>query len=231
MCKPHHSRCRNLTAALAIATAVVTVAAAVGAASAATKAAVTVGPHLAASDASAWQFPVPNWSHSNKEQGRVDDVLQIGGIVFVGGNFTPDHRPQRQCGATHLPRVGERRPAASLTRWSPSLNGRVYALADISRQLAAVRRRGVHPGQRPVVSAPGGVQHRHRADLTGATADAINGTVKAIAQAGSDLYIGGAFSPSVVIRISAWPSSARTRARGGRSTRAGTRRPTTRCAT
>ena len=60
-------------------------------------AAVSAGPAVAAPRRAApgggdvnaaWQFPAKNWSSSNKEAGRVDDILRIGKRVFIGGNFT-----------------------------------------------------------------------------------------------------------------------------------------------
>ena len=150
-------------------------------------------PHLAASDVSAWQFPVPNWSHSNKEEGRVDDVLQIGGTVFVGGNFTSsaDHSGN-VARRTYL--ASESVSSGSLTSWSPSLNGRVYALAaSPDNSLLYVGGSFTQVNGQPY-------QHLVAFDLaTGQISPElpptqISGTVKAITQVGSDLYIGGSFS-------------------------------------
>ncbi len=91
MCVPRHSRCRTadgLRRRLRPRSSTVAIAVGVGLGSRQASVA-TSAPHLAGKRRrSAWQFPVPNWNHSNKEEGRVDDVLQIGGIAYIGGNFT-----------------------------------------------------------------------------------------------------------------------------------------------
>ena len=227
---PHHSRCRKLTAALAIATAVVTVAVAVGAASAATKAVVAVGPHFAADDVSAWQFPVPNWKHSNKEEGRVDDVLQIGGTVFVGGNFTAtaDHSGDT-ARRTYL--ASESVSTGSLTSWSPTLNGRVYALAaSPDNTLLYVGGSFTQVNGQPY-------QHLVAFDLsTGQISPSFRPRRSAARSRPSRRWALTSTSaePSArwaVSPTSAWPSSAPTTAAGWRSTRAGPQAPTPTCAT
>ena len=148
---------------------------------------------MAANDVSAWQFPVPNWNRSDKEQGRVDDVLQIGGTVFVGGNFTSsaDHSGNL-ARRTYL--ASESVADGSLTSWSPTLNGRVYALAaSPDDSLLYVGGSFTQVNGQPY-------QHLVAFDLaTGQISPElpptqISGTVKAITQVGSDLYIGGSFS-------------------------------------
>ena len=56
---------------------------------ASTAAATPTIPHVAAAAVQqGWQFPVPGWTQTNKEAGRVDDILRVGHTVFVAGNFT-----------------------------------------------------------------------------------------------------------------------------------------------
>src|SRR6478609_2497807 len=45
-------------------------------------------PHVSAAVQQGWQFPVPGWSSSDKEAGRVDDILRVHHTVFIAGNFT-----------------------------------------------------------------------------------------------------------------------------------------------
>ena len=76
---------------------------------------------------------MPNWKHSNKEEGpRRRRRSQVGGVAYIGGNFTQTADHSGHTVAAHLPRRRERRPPASLTGWSPTLNGRVYALGSIA---------------------------------------------------------------------------------------------------
>ena len=169
-------------------------------------------PQLATADvAAAWQFPVPNWNHSNKEQGRVDDIAEVGGVAYIGGNFTQtsDHSGHTVA-RSYL--AAESIATGALSAWAPSLNGRVYALAT-SPDNSLLYVGGAF-------TQVNGQSYPHLVAFNIATGQispalpptAINGTVKAIAQAGSDLYIGGSFSTSVGNRISAWPSSAPTAA-------------------
>src|SRR5690242_19421500 len=53
-----------------------------------TAGATSVVPHVsAAAVQQGWQFPVPGWTKTNKEAGRVDDILRVGNVVFIAGNF------------------------------------------------------------------------------------------------------------------------------------------------
>ena len=73
----------GLAASVAITTAVA------AAFSAGPAVAATPNPHLAAGDVNAaWMFPAKNWSPSNEQAGRVDDMLRIGNRVYIAGNFT-----------------------------------------------------------------------------------------------------------------------------------------------
>ena len=123
----------------------------------------------------------------------MDDVLQIGGTVFVGGNFTSsaDHSGNL-ARRTYL--ASESVADGSLTSWSPTLNGRVYALAaSPDDSLLYVGGSFTQVNGQPY-------QHLVAFDLaTGQISPElpptqISGTVKAITQVGSDLYIGGSFS-------------------------------------
>jgi hypothetical protein len=156
--------------------------------------AASLAPQLATGDvASAWQFPVPDWNHSNKEEGRVDDIAEVGGVAYIGGDFTQtsDHSGHTVA-RSYL--AAENLATGALTAWDPSLNGRVYALAtspDNSLLYVGGSFTKVNGQSYP---------HLVAFDLsTGQISPAlpstsINGTVKAITQAGSDIYIGGAFT-------------------------------------
>ena len=68
-------------------------------------------PHVsAAAVQQGWQFPVPGWTHTNKEAGRVDDILRVGHIVFIAGNFTTaaDHSGNLQPRSYSPPRTPSR---------------------------------------------------------------------------------------------------------------------------
>jgi hypothetical protein len=77
----------------------------------------------------AWQVLAPGWTKSNKELGRVDDIVRVGRWVYLGGNFTVvgNH------GGGHKTRMylaAERAGTGKLRGgFHPKLNGRVYGLA------------------------------------------------------------------------------------------------------
>jgi len=151
-------------------------------------------PNLSHSDVgSAWQFPVANWTLKNKEQGRVDDILRVGDIVYIAGNFTTASSHTGQSAPrTYL--AAEDATTGALLPWAPRPNGRVYFLA-------------VSPDHRTLYAGGefttvNGAAESHLAAFDVATGNLspvvpnlkINGTVKAIAQSSSDLYIGGGFT-------------------------------------
>ena len=74
------------------------------------------------------QVLAPGWAQSNKELGRVDAVLRVGKVVYVGGNFTVvgGHAGGT---TTRMHLMGVRAGTGKLTRFAPKINGRVYALA------------------------------------------------------------------------------------------------------
>jgi hypothetical protein len=74
------------------------------------------------------QVLAPGWTQSNKELGRVDAILRVGKVVYVGGNFTVvGGHAGRTTTRTYLMSVHA--GTGKLTRFAPKLNGRVYALA------------------------------------------------------------------------------------------------------
>lgn len=77
----------------------------------------------------AWQVLAPGWTQSNKELGRVDDIVRVGRWVYLGGNFTvvANHSGGTK---TRMYLAAERAGTGKLRRaFHPKLNGRVYGLA------------------------------------------------------------------------------------------------------
>jgi trimeric autotransporter adhesin len=142
---------------------------------------------------SAWEFPVANWTLANKEAGRVDDMIRIGNVVYVAGDFTV---ASSHSGAvvrrSYL--AAEDATSGALLPFAPVLNGRAYFLA------ASPDRSTLYVGGQ--FTTVDGQPHAKLVGFDVATGRvsaavpnlAINGTVKAIAPVGSDLYIGGAFT-------------------------------------
>jgi trimeric autotransporter adhesin len=151
-------------------------------------------PNLSNSDVpGAWQFPVANWTIKNKEQGRVDDTLRIGNVVYIAGNFTVAGSHSGQT-VTRTYLAAEDATTGALLPWAPKLNGRVYFLA------ASPDHKTLYAGGQ--FTTVNGASESHLAAFDVATGNLspvvpnlkINGTVKAIAASGSELYIGGAFT-------------------------------------
>jgi outer membrane protein assembly factor BamB len=179
----------SLIAAVTLAT---TLAAAISAGPAV--AAAVPQPHLAAADVNAaWQFPAKNWSASNKQAGRVDDILRIGSRVYIGGNFTiSENHSGKTVTRTYL--AAENASTGALLNWKPTLNGRVYAIG------ASKNHKSLY-----VVgdfTSVDGVARTHVASFNIASgklgsaipALGINGQVRAISRAGTSIYIGGDFT-------------------------------------
>ena len=97
-------------------------------------------PHLAAGDVNAaWQFPAKNWSSSNKEAGRVDDILRIG-KPRVHRRQLHDHvenHSGKTVTRTYL--AAENANTGALLNWNPTLNGRVYAMGASQEPQVALR--------------------------------------------------------------------------------------------
>jgi hypothetical protein len=74
------------------------------------------------------QALAPGWTQANKELGRVDAILRVGKIVYVGGNFTVvgGHAGGT---TTRMHLMGVRAGTGKLNGFAPKINGRVYALA------------------------------------------------------------------------------------------------------
>jgi trimeric autotransporter adhesin len=151
-------------------------------------------PHVsAAAVQQGWQFPVPGWSRTDKEAGRVDDILRVGHTVFIAGNFTTaaDHNGNLQQ-RSYL--AAEDAVSGALLPFAPVLNGRAFFLA------ASPDRKTLYVGG--AFSTVNGESHSKLVAFDIASGQVspvvpslgINGTVKAIAAVGSDLYIGGGFT-------------------------------------
>ena len=151
-------------------------------------------PHVsAAAVQQGWQFPVPGWSRTDKEAGRVDDILRVGHIVFIAGNFTTaaDHNGKLQP-RSYL--AAEDAVTGTLLPFAPVLNGRAFFLAASPDRQDALRR--------GAFSTVNGQAHSRLVAFDIASGQVspvmpnlgINGPVKAIAAVGSDLYVGGGFT-------------------------------------
>ena len=139
------------------------------------------------------QVLAPGWTASDKELGRVDDLIRVGHTVYIGGNFTVvGGHGGRTARRLHLAAV--RAGTGKLQRFHPAINGRVYALA-------------VSPGGRFLFVggqfSAVGAHHRHNLAAfnlrTGRLSKrlpdlGVSGTVRAIAVSRTGrLYIGGSF--------------------------------------
>jgi hypothetical protein len=156
--------------------------------------ATSVIPHVsAAAVQQGWQFPVPGWTKTNKEAGRVDDILRVGNVVFIAGNFVTaaDHSGDVQP-RTYL--AAEDATTGELLPFAPQLNGRAYFLA------ASPDRKTLYVGG--AFTTVNGAPHSRLVAFDIASGQvsavlpnlALNSSVKAIAATGSDLYIGGGFT-------------------------------------
>lgn len=102
----------------------------------------TVGPpEIAASPLPSWQFPFPGWKEPNpppapgkhrgpgvNEQGRVERVLRVGDVVFVGGQITTASASGKTEARTGLAALDAR--TGALLPFAPRFEGgRVRALA------------------------------------------------------------------------------------------------------
>jgi trimeric autotransporter adhesin len=161
---------------------------------ASTAGATSAVPHVsAAAVQQSWQFPVPGWTRTNKEAGRVDDILRVGHTVFIAGNFTTaaDHSGNVQQ-RSYL--AAEDALSGTLLPFAPDLNGRAFFLA------ASPDHRTLYVGGQ-FTTVNGLPQSKLVAfDIASGQVSpvvpnlGVNGSVKAIAAVGSDLYIGGAFT-------------------------------------
>jgi hypothetical protein len=148
-----------------------------------------------------WQVLAPGWTQSNKELGRVDDIVRAGRWVYLGGNFTvvANHSGVQRT-RTYL--AAERAGTGKLRlNFHPRLNGRVYALA------LSPNRRFLYVGGQ--FSSVGGHPRHGLAAFnlrTGRLAPripdlGITGTVKAIAVSRTGrIYLGGSFGHVGAVR-------------------------------
>jgi Domain of unknown function (DUF5122) beta-propeller len=154
-------------------------------------AAASSGPHVAQSAVRGWQVPASDWTPSNKEAGRVDDLLRAGRRLFVAGNFTEfGNHAGRVVRRTYLASV--RAGTGKLGAFAPRIDGRVYTLAK-ARGLLFVGGSfsSVNGHARHNLAAfnlrTGRLSHKVR-DLR------ISGAVEAIAATRRAVYLGGSFS-------------------------------------
>jgi hypothetical protein len=177
---------RLVLAVAAVATTALAIATTAGATSAV--------PHVAsAAVQQGWQFPVPEWTKTYKEAGRVDDILRVGNVVFIAGNFVTaaDHAGDVQP-RSYL--AAEDATTGALLPFAPQLNGRAYFLA------ASPDRKTLYVGG--AFTTVNGQAHSRLVAFDIASGQvssivpnlALNSSVKAIAATGGDLYIGGGFT-------------------------------------
>ncbi len=157
-----------------------------------TAGAATVRPHVATTAVTSWQVVVPNWSHANKEEGRVDDLARVGKHVFLGGDFTKmANHSGRQVTRNHLAAVS---PTGSLLPFHPNVNGRVYAVTPspngkylyVGGQFSSINGKPHH--NLAAFRIKTGKLVPRIGDLK------INGQVRGIAATPSGIYFSGSFS-------------------------------------
>ena len=157
-----------------------------------TAGAASVRPHVATSAVTSWQVVVPNWSHANKEEGRVDDLARVGKHVFLGGDFTKmANHSGRQVTRNHLAAVS---PSGNLLPFHPNVNGRVYAVTPspngkylyVGGQFSSVNGKPHH--NLAAFRIKTGKLVPRIGDLK------INGQVRGIAATPSGIYFSGSFS-------------------------------------
>ena len=138
-----------------------------------------------------WQVPAPDWTPSNKEAGRVDDLLRVGRRLFVAGNFTElANHAGKSVRRTYLASV--RASTGKLGGFAPRINGRVFALAKahgmlfIGGAFSAVNGHARH--NLAAFNLRTGHLSRQVRDLH------IRGAVEALAATRRAVYVGGSFS-------------------------------------
>lgn len=125
--------------------------------------------------------------------GAVLDVLTVGGITYVAGNFSAVRPSGAAPGSREVRRVdlaAFRSDGSVLTSWAPRTNGTVESLAvgadgNIYLGGSFTTVNGVARSRVAAVTPAGGLT-RFRADA--------NGTVKAVVVKGRTVYLGGSFS-------------------------------------
>lgn len=170
----------------------------------------SLGAHVAQRALHGWQVPAPDWTPSNKEAGRVDDLLRAGRRLYVAGNFTQF--------ANHAGRIVRRTYVASVRAgtgrigaFAPRIDGRVFALAKahgllfVGGAFSSVNGRSRH-NLAAFNMRTGRLSHRLR-DLH------IRGAVEALAATRRAVYVGGSFSSVGGLRRA---KLAKLTARGGR---------------
>jgi trimeric autotransporter adhesin len=151
----------------------------------------SLGAHVAQHAVRGWQVPAPDWTPSNKEAGRVDDLLRVGRRLYVAGNFTElANHAGRSVRRTYLASV--RASTGRLGGFAPRIDGRVFALAKahgllfVGGAFSSVNGHARH--NLAAFSLRTGKLSRHVRDLH------IRGAVEALAATGRTVFVGGSFS-------------------------------------
>ena len=149
-------------------------------------------PHVSPAPVRSWQVPAPNWTHANKEVGRVDDVLRVGQRVYLGGNFgVLANHSGGAVARSYLAEISAR--TGLVGAFHPRLNGRVYALA--------VSPNGKYLYVGGDFTTVNGIPRDHLAAFRISTRSLsprigdlrISGTVRTLAVTRTSLYVGGDF--------------------------------------
>ena len=138
-----------------------------------------------------WQVPAPDWSPSNKDAGRVDDLLRVGRRLFIAGNFTQlANHAGKAVRRTYLASV--RASTGKLGGFAPRINGRVFALAKargllfVGGAFSSVNGHARH--NLAAFNLRTGRLSRRVRDLR------IRGAVESLAATRTAVYVGGTFS-------------------------------------
>jgi hypothetical protein len=139
----------------------------------------------AAADISA--TPIPTW----QTNGRVNAILQVGSVTYVGGNFTQISNPAGTSTQT-VSDLAAFDSSGNPTSWQPTANGTVKAIASngttifVGGSFTQIDGSGHHH----IAAIDSAGNPLAKAAWTG-TAD---GDVQALAVQGSTLYLGGQFA-------------------------------------
>ena len=151
----------------------------------------SAGAHVAQQAVRSWQVPAPDWSPSNKEAGRVDDLLRVGRRLYVAGNFTElANHGGKSVRRTYLASV--RASTGRLGNFAPRIDGRVFALAKargllfVGGAFSSVNGHARH--NLAAFNLRTGRLSREVRDLR------IRGSVEALAATRRAVYVGGSFS-------------------------------------